>query len=309
MPALAREAIQGCDIELNGVVSEVCKRREFALSVALIAASALDPHGIPPPPMVLWDHVKRVYLRLISPIVDWMVTREVNPNSITTFGTFCSMVAGGLFAGGWIATAGWVLAITALFDVVDGEVARRSRRETVFGAFYDSTLDRVADGALLGGLCIFFARNGVHHRFPVWMSTPMVAVLLLGIIGSFLTSYTRARAQGLGIDAKVGILQRPERIVMLAVPQALFGLTLHGWVLVLICVLLSVTAWITAVQRIAFVHRVTLARERKPRDSEVRAHRSEMADLPDALEARATLDAADRRPSDVAPTPRLDVAR
>jgi CDP-diacylglycerol--glycerol-3-phosphate 3-phosphatidyltransferase len=259
--------------------------------------------------MGLWDHVKRGYLRLISPIADWMVARKVNPNTITTLGTLCSMVAGGLFAAGWIMMAGWVLGITALFDVVDGEVARRSRRETVFGAFYDSTLDRVADGALLGGLCIFFARNGVHHRFPVWMSTPMVAVLLLGIIGSFLTSYTRARAQGLGIDAKVGILQRPERIVMLSAPQAFFGLTLHGWVLVLICVLLSVTAWITAVQRIAFVHRATFGRERKPTDAQVSPQRSELADLPDAVDARAAIDTAGRRPNDVASTPRLDVAR
>jgi CDP-diacylglycerol--glycerol-3-phosphate 3-phosphatidyltransferase len=182
--------------------------------------------------MVIWDHVKQGYLRLISPMADWMVARRVNPNHITTLGTLCSMTAGALFASGLISLAGWVLGLTAVFDVVDGEVARRSGRTTVFGAFYDSTLDRVADGALLGGLCIFFARNGVHHKFPTYMSTPMVAVLLLGIIGSFLTSYTRARAEGLGIDAKVGILQRPERVTLLAAPQAFFGLTLHGWVLV-----------------------------------------------------------------------------
>ena len=110
-------------------------------------------------------------------------------------------------------------------------VARRSGRTSVFGAFYDSTLDRVADGAVLGGLALFFARNGVHHAIPDSMSTPMVSVLLLGIIGSFLTSYTRARAEGLGIDAQVGILQRPERIVLLSAPQAFFGLALGGWVL------------------------------------------------------------------------------
>ena len=83
------------------------------------------------------------------------------------------------------------------------------------------------------------------------MSTPMVSVLLLGIIGSFLTSYTRARAEGLGIDAQVGILQRPERIFLLSAPQAFLGLAFGGWVLMAICVVLTVTAWITVIQRVA----------------------------------------------------------
>jgi hypothetical protein len=127
----------------------------------------------------------------------------------------------------------------------------------VFGAFYDSTLDRVADGVVLGGLALFFARNGVHHEIPNYMSTPMVSVLLLGILGSFLTSYTRARAEGLGIDAQVGMLPRPDRIILLSAPQAFFGLALDGWVLMSICVLLTVTAWITVVQRMLFVYRAT----------------------------------------------------
>ena len=85
----------------------------------------------------------------------------------------------------------------------------------------------------------------------------MVGVTLLGIIGTFLTSYTRARAESLGIDAKVGMMQRPERVTLLSAPQAFFGLALGGWVLMLIVAVLTVTAWITAVQRIAYVHRVT----------------------------------------------------
>lgn len=205
----------------------------------------------------LWEAIIRGYLKVIAPVADWMVAKRINPNTITTVGTICSMVAGGIFAAGHIRTAGWVLGLTALFDVLDGTVARRTGRSTVFGAFYDSTLDRVADGALLGGLTIFFARNDVHQSIPKIMGTPMVAVLILGIIGTFLTSYTRARAESLGIDAKVGMLQRPERVTLLSAPQAFFGLALNGWVLITICVLLSVTAWITAVQRIMYVYRVT----------------------------------------------------
>jgi CDP-diacylglycerol--glycerol-3-phosphate 3-phosphatidyltransferase len=205
----------------------------------------------------LWESIKRGYLRVVEPAADFFVRRRVNPNTITTIGTLCSMAAGVIYATGHIRTAGWVLGLTAVFDVLDGTVARRTGRSTVFGAFYDSTLDRVADGAVLGGLAIFFARNDVLRLVPTWTATPMVAVTLLGIIGTFLTSYTRARAESLGIDAKVGIMQRPERVTLLSAPQALFGLALDGWVLIFIVLLLSVTAWITAVQRIVFVHHVT----------------------------------------------------
>jgi len=92
----------------------------------------------------------------------------------------------------------------------------------------------------------------------------MVVTCLVGMIGTFVVSYTRARAESLGIDAKVGVMQRPERIVLLSAPQALFGLFWSGWVLMGIVVLLTVTAWITAVQRIAFVHRFTQHPDAKP---------------------------------------------
>jgi CDP-diacylglycerol---glycerol-3-phosphate 3-phosphatidyltransferase len=215
----------------------------------------------------LWEAIIRGYLRVIAPVADWMVRRRISPNAITTVGTLCSMVGGVIYATGHISIAGWVLGLTALFDVLDGTVARRTGRSTVFGAFYDSTLDRVADGAVLGGLVVFFARTNVHHSVPAWTATPMVAVLLLGIIATFLTSYTRARAEALGIDAKVGILQRPERVTLLSAPQAFFGLALNGWVLIAICILLSATAWITAVQRILFVYRATGGATAKPEES------------------------------------------
>ena len=149
-----------------------------------------------------------------------------------------------------------MLGLTALFDVLDGTVARRTGRTSTFGAFYDSTLDRVADGAVLGGIAIFYATSAVHH------SVPMLAVTILGILGTFLVSYTRARAEALGIDAKVGIMQRPERVTLLSAPQAFFGLALHGYVLAGIIVLLSVTAWMTAIQRIMFVYRATTTARR-----------------------------------------------
>ena len=198
-----------------------------------------------------WDSIQSGYLRLIEPVADWLVRRRVRPNTITTVGTICTIVAGGIFASGHIRTAGWFLGVTALFDVLDGIVARRTGTSSTFGAFYDSTLDRVSDGFVMGGLVVFYAISPVHE------SAVMLVIALLGLIGTFLTSYTRARAEGLGLDAKVGLLQRPERITLLSAPQAFFGLALNGWVLAFIVTLLSVTAWITAVQRMLYVYRTT----------------------------------------------------
>jgi CDP-diacylglycerol---glycerol-3-phosphate 3-phosphatidyltransferase len=197
------------------------------------------------------DYLKKGALRVIEPAISLLAHYNVSPNAITTVGTLVTVAAGVVYATGHIMTAGWIMGVTAFFDVLDGQVARRTGRSTVFGAFYDSTLDRVADGALMAGLTVFYATNAIHHNIY------MMVVCLIGIVGTFLVSYTRARAESLGIDAKVGVMQRPERIVLLSAPQALFGLFWNGWVLIAIIILLTVTAWITAVQRIMFVYRNT----------------------------------------------------
>jgi CDP-diacylglycerol--glycerol-3-phosphate 3-phosphatidyltransferase len=198
---------------------------------------------------ILPDWLQSGYLRLIGPVAEWLVRHEVEPNTITTVGTLCTMGCGVLYGLGHIVLGGWLLGVTALFDVLDGMVARRTQRSSVFGAFYDSTLDRIADGFVLGGLAVFFATR------PEWWGVPMVGMCTLALVGSFVTSYTRARAEGLGIEARGGILQRPERVVLLSAPQAFFGLAFHGLVLIAIIVLLTVTAWITAAQRVMAVHR------------------------------------------------------
>jgi CDP-diacylglycerol--glycerol-3-phosphate 3-phosphatidyltransferase len=201
----------------------------------------------------IWDWIKKGYLRIIDPVADWLVASGVQPNTITTIGTMCTLIGGIIYATGHIRTAGWFLGLTALFDVLDGTVARRTGRSSVFGAFYDSTLDRVSDGAVLGGLVYFYAFS------PRYSSHAMLVVTLIGLIGAYMTSYTRARAEALGIDAKVGVLQRPERVTLLSAPQAFFGLAFGGWILAAIIVLLTVTAWITVVQRFMFVHAATKA--------------------------------------------------
>jgi CDP-diacylglycerol--glycerol-3-phosphate 3-phosphatidyltransferase len=207
---------------------------------------------------ILPDWLKNGYLKIIDPVANWLVRRGVHPNTITVIGTLCTVAGGTIYATGHIRTGGWFLGMTALFDVLDGTVARRSNKSSTFGAFLDSTLDRVADGALLGGLAVFYALNPNHHNVP------MMVVCLAGLIGAYMTSYIRARAEALGLDAKVGLVQRPERIVLLSAPQAFFGLALNGWVLGAIIVVLSVTAWITVVQRMAFVYHQTESRGAAP---------------------------------------------
>jgi CDP-diacylglycerol--glycerol-3-phosphate 3-phosphatidyltransferase len=200
---------------------------------------------------LLPDWIKNGYLRLIDPVANWLVERGVHPNTITVFGTLCTVTGGIIYGTGHIRTGGFFLGVTALFDVLDGTVARRSNTSSTFGAFLDSTLDRLADGFVLGGIAVFYATSRIHG------SVPLMITALLGLVGAFLTSYTRARAEALGLDAKVGLLQRPERVVLLSAPQALFGLVLDGWVLAIIIVILTVTAWITVVQRVAYVYTAT----------------------------------------------------
>jgi CDP-diacylglycerol---glycerol-3-phosphate 3-phosphatidyltransferase len=207
---------------------------------------------------ILPDWLQNGYLRFIDPVANWLVRRGVHPNTITAIGTACTVAGGAIYATGHIRTGGFFLGATALFDVLDGTVARRSNKSSTFGAFLDSTLDRIADGAMLSGLAVFYAINARHSNMV------MMVVCLAGLIGAYLTSYIRARAEALGLDAKVGLVQRPERIVLLSVPQAFFGLVFNGIVLGLIVVFLTVTAWITVVQRMVFVYQQTNARADAP---------------------------------------------
>src|SRR5688500_11166663 len=187
------------------------------------------------------------YLRIMEPIAGVLIKLGISANALTTIGTLSTVAAGVTFGLGYIRTAGIIIAVTAIADALDGVVARRTNNVTVFGAFYDSTLDRIADGALLAGLAYFYAVNTIHG------SRLMLTVCLAGIIGTYLVSYARARAEALGINAKVGFMQRAERVALLCAPQALFGLAFDGWVLRIVVVILAVSSWHTAVKRINYV--------------------------------------------------------
>ena len=147
-------------------------------------------------------------MRVIDLIVELFAALHVHPNILTLAGFVINIVATVLFAKGLFLWAALVVLFAGIFDMLDGAVARRTQRATKFGAFFDSVIDRYSDVVLLMGLVIWYAK--MNRIFYVGL-TAMV------LIGSIMTSYTRARAESLIPACKVGFLERPERIVLLII--------------------------------------------------------------------------------------------
>lgn len=199
--------------------------------------------------------VRNAFERLLDPFVNALIRSNVSPNVITTIGTAVVLASGVAFGVGQVRLAGVLLLLSGVGDMLDGRVARRGNRVTPFGAFYDSTLDRVGDAALFGGIAMYFVRGGVRADLVI----PALGAALVALASIQIVSYARARAEGLSLDCKVGIAQRAERILGLGVPSLFVGAGPDGLVLLAIVVILGVLAAITVVQRIVHVHRVTRA--------------------------------------------------
>jgi CDP-diacylglycerol--glycerol-3-phosphate 3-phosphatidyltransferase len=163
----------------------------------------------------------------------------VTPNQITVVGVVLTFIAAVLVALGFLLWAGVVLIFAGTFDILDGALARSSRRAYPYGAFLDSTLDRYSEGAIYIGLVAYFASTG--GPLQRWLLLATVAALA----GSFLVSYVRARAQSLGFTCDSGLFARPERVVATVV-----GLIFGGAVLNVVVILLAVLTNLTALQRI-----------------------------------------------------------
>jgi CDP-diacylglycerol--glycerol-3-phosphate 3-phosphatidyltransferase len=195
--------------------------------------------------------LERPYYALVRLPVDALIRAGVRPNTITTVGTGFVLVSALAYAFGHVRWGGALLLMSGIVDTLDGQVARGSAQVTRFGAFYDSTLDRVGDGATFIGLGVFFmTAPGIAWRLPA------VILCMVAILASLLVSYARARAEGLGIDCKVGIAQRAERILGLGLVSLLFGAALRSQVLITVVALLAVASIITVVQRFVYVYRV-----------------------------------------------------
>ncbi len=166
---------------------------------------------------------------------------RVRPDTLTTLGWTLAVGAAVLFGLGYVRIAGLVMLVAGLFDALDGAVARESNRMSRFGAFLDSTMDRLSESAVFAGIMFFYASEARPFE-----------VLLAGVAMTFslLTSYTRARAEGLDVECEVGLLERAGRVVILSL-SAIFGLLTVGVGLV------AAGALITTLQRIHHVRRET----------------------------------------------------
>ena len=190
---------------------------------------------------------------MLAPFVNLFIRLGISPDVVTLVGT-----AGVSFGALWFFPRGmlWegVLFITAFVfsDLIDGAMARKVGRKDDFGAFLDSTLDRIADGALFAGLALYFAWHTDSHLYLVLC----LVVLVMGAV----TSYARAKADHLGYDAKVGIAERPDRLVGMLVP-AFFADVLDLPILLEISLwALAIAATVTVAQRTWVVRRQALAR-------------------------------------------------
>ena len=189
----------------------------------------------------------------LAPIVARLITGRVQPNIITTVAALVVLAGAVAFGGGLTQWGGALVLLSGGLDMVDGKVARHSGTTSKFGAFYDSTLDRVGDAALFGGIATYFLRGGAP---PGWM-TEAVLVTIFTLAAGLLVSYTRARAEGLGLDCKVGIATRAERILLLGVPTMFLGAGPDGYLLLGIVAVLALIGMVTVVQRVVYVYRIT----------------------------------------------------
>ena len=200
--------------------------------------------------MKLLGALEKPFYAAVDPLVARLIRSGVRPNTITTIGTGLVLLSALVFGLGHIRIGGLLLLLSGVTDTLDGQVARGGAMVTKFGAFYDSTLDRVGDGATFIGIGAFFlTAPDVAYRIPA------VVACMVAILSSLLVSYARARAEGLGIDCKVGIAQRAERILLVGVCSLLVGAGTHALLLEGVVALLAVASVITVVQRFVYVFR------------------------------------------------------
>ncbi|WP_291530148.1 CDP-alcohol phosphatidyltransferase family protein [Bacteroides sp. UBA939] len=208
------------------------------------------------------DWLQQVIYKIINPVIRGMIKIGITPNFITTTGLLLNIAAAALlvYAGmhepGNLAYVGWgggVILFAGLFDMMDGRVARLGNMSSTFGALYDSVLDRYSELITLFGIFYYLILTGYQ-----WGSI----IAFVALIGSLMVSYVRARAEGLGLECKVGFMQRPERVVLTSL-GALFcgifsGCELFDPMLILIVPLaiIAILANLTAFVRLAHCYKL-----------------------------------------------------
>jgi CDP-diacylglycerol--glycerol-3-phosphate 3-phosphatidyltransferase len=204
------------------------------------------------------DFLQQVIYKIINPLIKGMIKVGITPNVVTTLGFIGNIVAAVFFICasqqpdlfvqtttlGW---GGFIIIASGLFDMMDGRLARMGNMSSSFGAMWDSTLDRYSELVSLFGIVLVF----LEDEGWFWMGV----VTFAAMVGSVMVSYVRARAEGLGIECKVGLMQRPERVVVTAITAMLTGATGNLWWLAGGMILIAVLANITAFWRVGYCYK------------------------------------------------------
>ena len=190
---------------------------------------------------------------LVALLIRPLARLGVTPNTLTVIGLLISILTAVVIAQGYLVAGGLLVLFAGIFDMFDGAMARVLNTATTFGAFFDSTLDRYSESIILFGMLVYaLQRPDLHDIFwpfaheQLWM----IAVIFIAVVGSLMVSYTKARAEGLGLECKTGLLARPERVVLLAI-GLLSGTSI--WALAL----LAIFSQVTTIERVVHVWRIT----------------------------------------------------
>ncbi|MBW1772771.1 MAG: CDP-alcohol phosphatidyltransferase family protein [Deltaproteobacteria bacterium] len=210
------------------------------------------------------------YMKILSPVGNFLARVGVHPHILTVTGVVLSALAGLVYCNGSFFWAAWVLVLAGSCDALDGQIARQTDKKSQFGAFMDSTLDRYSDMFPLLGLAYYFAGGPAFYGSAsgtqggdcaYWT----VIITVLAITGSFMVSYTRARAEALGMSCKKGLMQRPERITLLIIGSLLGAIPGIGTLLMkATLIVLALSTNVTAVHRMVYVKQ-QLLRENQPK--------------------------------------------
>ncbi|MDE2875154.1 MAG: CDP-alcohol phosphatidyltransferase family protein [Gemmatimonadota bacterium] len=215
---------------------------------ATVSESRATP--APPRPRKSISSLREPVQRVIGPVTRWLIRRRVHPNAITVLGFVVTVVGAVMFSQDHVHIGGILILLGGLLDVFDGSVARESGLASKFGAFFDATLDRISEIAMYIGLMTLY--NAYQLEFvDIWM----IYIITLALGGSLMVSYTRAKAESLGFDCSVGLMERGERILVLGLGAAIFGLAWDGMVLSSIIVIVALLTNATAIQRMFWVYR------------------------------------------------------
>jgi len=183
----------------------------------------------------------------LEPVTSALTRWRVHPNTLSTLGFLITCSSGFFFHQHEVRTAGALILVGGVFDLFDGTVARRTDLASPFGAFYDSTLDRLSEIVVYMGLLSLYN----DYRL-VLGDVGMIYTVLLAMAGSLMISYTRARAEALGIECSIGLMQRAERVILIGLAALIFGEQLKG-----VLIALAVLTNLTVLQRIWWVYRHT----------------------------------------------------